>query len=43
MKNLWSYCGLIAARISASDKDLPENVSLIFYPSPPKNGNVIYG
>ena len=23
MNNIWSYCGLVAARISASDKDLP--------------------
>ena len=25
MNNLLSYCGLVAARISASDKDLPVN------------------
>jgi hypothetical protein len=23
MKNLWSYCGLVDAKIRASDKDLP--------------------
>ena len=23
MNNLWSYCGLVDPRISASDKDLP--------------------
>ena len=24
MNNLWSYCGLVDAKIRASDKDLPE-------------------
>ena len=31
MKNLWSYCGLVDAKIRASDKDLP--VKQIFQPT----------
>jgi hypothetical protein len=30
MNNLLSYCGLIDAKIRASDKDLPVPVSIIF-------------
>ena len=28
MKNLWSYCGLVDAKIRASDKDLPVPLQL---------------
>ena len=28
MNNLWSYCGLVDPRISASDKDLPVRQTL---------------
>ena len=31
MNNLMSYCGLVAARISASDKDLPVTLRTIFH------------
>ena len=27
MRNLWSYCGLVDAKITASDKDLPVNIN----------------
>ena len=30
MNNLLSYCGLVDARISASEKDLPVHISSIF-------------
>ena len=30
MKNLWSYCGLVDAKIRASDKDLPVTESWAF-------------
>ena len=30
MNNVLSYCGLVDARISASEKDLPVHISLIF-------------
>ena len=31
MKNLLSYCGLVDARISASEKDLPVNPGISFF------------
>ena len=31
MNNLLSYCGLVDARISASEKVLPVTVTLVFY------------
>ena len=34
MNNLLSYCGLIDAKIRASDKDLPVNTSEKFQPLP---------
>ena len=30
MKNLWSYSGLVDARLSASEKDLPVYSNFIF-------------
>jgi hypothetical protein len=42
MKNLTSYCGLVDAKIRASDKDLPGPVTLLFGPSilTPKTGSL---
>ena len=30
MNNLLSYCGLVDARISASEKDLPEHIEFLY-------------